>query len=89
VAEREELLAEIASLQAQLAEAHSITAGAPMVSAYRGYVNKRKGNEHSRVVDVAANDPDEAQTKILALIKKSEVLEQIVSITVSAEHELV
>ena len=86
--ERDGLLREIADLQAKLADKEHINVAAE-VQAYRGYMNKLEGNEHSRVIDVAAADPDEAQTKILALRAEDEVLEQIVSITVDPEHELV
>ena len=83
--ERDALLAEIADLQEKLA----LNPSTSTVSAYRGYLNKAEGNEHSRVIDVAAETEDEAQAKILALRDEDEVLEQIVSITVSPEHELV
>lgn len=84
---REELLAEIAELQERLDRAEGDASSD--VPGYRGYMNKADGNEHSRVIDVFAADPDEAQAKILALRADDEVLEQIVSISVTPEHVLV
>jgi hypothetical protein len=54
---------------------------------FRGYVNLREGNEHSRVIDVMAANADEASQSIIAQVEPHEALEQVVSLAMEP-HEI-
>lgn len=51
------------------------------MSWFRAYLNKTKGNEHSRVIDVEADDMDAAGDAVTLEVKRDETLEQIVQLT--------
>lgn len=51
---------------------------------FRVYLNKKKGNEHARFVDVDADTPEDAEKE--AKIKTTEVLEQVVQLDEEANR---
>lgn len=47
---------------------------------FRAYLNKAKGNDHARVVDLEAADEDDFRAQLDAEVKKSEVVGDVVEL---------
>lgn len=54
------------------------------MSHWRGYVNRAKGNDHVRVIDVEADDRTAAAELIAKEVKRGETVGEIVNIKPSA-----
>jgi hypothetical protein len=59
--------------------------------ALRFYIDKKKGSEHSRMIDVAETDEDKARAKVEKALKKGETINSVVSISIDFpdEYELI
>lgn len=48
-----------------------------MTMTFRAYLDLAEGNEHSRVIDLEAEDSDDAREQVEALLRPDEVVGQI------------